>query len=144
MGKLDHFIFRDRKYAVDIDTSEKGLEGWISMKAYDEEARHFLYLTFLYNISTREFTIDYEATIKEMLYTNEAILNDWVYNVTFHDMHKTSVWQLAISKVPGLFAINEVMYQADAKFLEEIKNEITEDPDKFHEYVNKAVIDSMI
>lgn len=141
---MNPFIFKDRKYSVDVETSEEGLEGWISIKAYEDDSKHFLYLVFLYNISTREFTIDFEATIKEMLYTNEAILNDWVYNVTFHNMQKPTVWQLAISKVPGLFAVNKVMYDADVRFLEKIKNEIAEDPEKFHEHVEKAIIDSMI
>ena len=141
---MDHFIFKDRKYSVDVETSAEGLESWISIKAYDDDARDFLYLTFLYNISTREFTIDFEVTIKEMLYTNDAILNDWVYNVTFHNMQKQTIWQLAISKVPGLFAVNQTMYEIDTIFLEKIKSEIAEDPETFHQHVKKAIIDSMI
>ena len=142
---MDIFYYNGRKYQLVLNYSVKGLESWLYLKAYsNDENDNFLFVTFLYNITTGEMTIDFEMTIKEMMFTHEALLNDWLYYITLHELHEPSIWQLATSSKRALFAINDNMYKEDEEFIAIIKKEISEDKNEFERHLKKAIIDLMI
>ena len=138
-------MYNGRKYQLIIGNSVKGLDSWMYMRAYSNEKNdNFLFVPFLYNIQNGEITIDFEMTIKEMMFTHEAMLNDWLYYISLYQLHEPSIWMLAVSSKKGLFAINDALYNEDTKFIKTVCKEIAEDKDEFERHIKKAIIDLMI